>query len=405
MVISRIAFRNIFRQRRRTLLTALTLLGGFVLCAIAIGWSDGTYAYTIDMFTRNRMGHIQIHGQGYTDKPSLYNTIDNYEEIGSRIMAIDGIQAWAPRLYSSGLVSVGEKTAGVSIIGINPRLEEASTSFSKKIIKGESFSAENSNEVILGKGLAEILKADIDSEVVIISQAADGSIANDIYRIVGIAESGDESADQTAFYMSLKDSQKLLVMEGRIHEIVIIVEKLGEVKKLAGNISRTLNDNGLAVEPWQEFARYFYVAMKADQQGAWIMVFIIAIIVAVGVLNTVLMTVLERVREYGMLKAIGTRPSQIFKLIIIEIDLITLASVVLGIGLSALLNYLLSIKGIAMPEPMTYGGIEFTHMYSVVSGQSLYIPALTVFITATIVAVFPAIKAARTSPAKAMRTH
>jgi putative ABC transport system permease protein len=405
MIIIKIAFRNIFRQKRRTLLTALTMFGGFTLAAISIGWSDGTYDYTIDMFTRNQMGHIQIHKKGYLDKPALYKTIDDYRQIGATISDLQGLESWTPRLYSSGLISIGDKSAGSRIIGIDPGLENNATRFDKKISRGKSFSEDSSHEAILGKGLMEVLEADLGDSAVVVSQAADGSIANDIYEIVGVIESGDDLSDRSSFYLHLDEAQELFVLEGRIHEIAVIADKLSGVDDLLTRIRSVIDDPQLSVQPWQEFAKQFYVAMQADKQGAWIMIFVIILIVAVGVLNTVLMTVMERVREYGVLKAVGTRPGQIFKLILIETNFIAIGSILAGMIVGSLVNYIISIKGISFPGSITYGGVQFTKMYSEISAKSLIIPAITVIVTASLVSIFPAIKAARTSPSKAMRTH
>jgi len=145
--------------------------------------------------------------------------------------------------------------------------------------------------------------------------------------------------------------------------------------------------------------------MQADKQGAWIMLFIVILIVAIGVLNTVLMTVLERTREYGVLRAVGTRPQQILRLVLYEAALMASISIVIGFSLSLLANYILSQHGIPMPQSFTYGGVEFTHYYAEVNAHSLYIPAITVALSAMIVSIFPAIKAARIAPARALRTH
>ncbi len=405
MLTLRIAWRNIFRQKRRTTLTVLTMFGGFTLSAISIGWADGTYNRIIDMFTRNRLGHIQVHAKGYLDKPSLYKNIANYQEIVRKIEQIRGVEAWAPRLYSAGLASVGEKSAGVRIIGIDPEHESVATRFEKKIIEGRSFSQVPSHEVILGKGVAKTLRAAIGDEIVVVSQGADGSIANDLYAIVGILESGDAALDQSAFYLHLRDAQELLVLEGMIHEIAVIAYRLDQVTGLTKRIREALNDRQLDVAPWQEFARSFYVAMQADKQGAWIMLFIVILIVAIGVLNTVLMTVLERTREYGVLRALGTRPQQILRLVLWETALMASVGIVIGFGLSLLANYILSEHGIPMPQSFTYGGVEFTHYYAEVNAHSLYIPALAVALSAMMVSIFPAIKAARIAPARALRTH
>lgn len=405
MVTLRIAFRNIFRQKRRTILTVLTMIVALTLAAVSIGWSGGTYSHIIDTFTRDRIGHIQIHRKGYLDEPSLYKTIDDYKPVMSSIEDLRYVQAWAPRLYSAGLASVGDKSTGIQIIGMEPELEDAATSFRRKIVSGNTLEKEPSHEAVVGKGLADILKAHTGSEIVIISQGADGSIANDLYTIAGIVESGDDTNDRTACYLHIRDAQTLLALENRIHEVVIMLSDISKVRSVVNTIKTVLQDRELEVTPWQEVARSFYQAMQADRQGMWIMIFVIMLIVAVEVLNTVLMSVLERTREYGLLKAIGTSPYQVFRLVVYESFIIAMVGVIVGSGLGIIANHLLSVYGITLSKPFTYGGMEFRQMHSEVSAQSLYIPAITVILSATLVSVLPAIRAARTASAKAMRMH
>jgi len=405
-MIFKIAFRNVFRQKRRSLLTALTMVGGFVLTAISIGWSDGTYSSVINMFTRNRLGHIQIHEKGYLDKPSIYNTIRNYRKIGKDIKKIKEVNSWSPRLFAAGIASLKEKSTGIEIIGIDPKLENRTTRFNNKIIKGGSFSAEPSREVIIGKGLAEILDAEAGKdEIVILSQAADGSIANDLYKVRGIIDSGDPIQNRTAAYVHLKDAQSLFVLEGQIHEIAVIVNHLYQVEEIMQKISQKLKKSSLSVASWKEFAQSFYQAMKADQQGMWIMLFVIMLIVAVGVLNTVLMSVLERTREYGVLKAVGTRPLGVMGQILLEVIFLALASIVIGSVISYVVNSVLSVHGISLPQSFTYGGIEFKTMYSEVNARSFVLSGLTVLLAALFISLIPALRAARIKPAKAMRVQ
>ncbi len=417
MVMLKIAFRNIFRQKRRSILTALSMFGGFVLAAFFIGFSEGTYNGIIDTFTRNQMGHIQVHHRDYLDRPSLYKTIDDLLEVEGILGRLDKVDSWAPRLYSAGLASVSEKSAGVRIIGIDPAKEDRTTKFHEKIKEGKMFSGATAYEVIIGKGLAKLLKGGVGDDVVVVSQAADGSIANDKYKIVGIVDTGDEIGDRVTFYLPLAVAQELLVLEGRVHEIALTVNSLHDVdfvyetleKKLAAFNSRPdanpKADVPLAVEPWQVFARSFYIAMKADKEGMWIMLLIIVLVVAVGVLNTVLMSVLERRREYGVLKAVGTKPGQIVKMVLLEVNILAAMCIVLGAGVGLLINYFFSIHGFALPEPMTYGGMKFQHMFTEINAMSFYIPAVTVLISATLVSLFPALKAAHTDPARSMRIH
>ena len=403
-MILRTAFRNALRQKRRTALTLLTIFGGFVLASISIGWSDGSYAYIINMFTSDRLGQIEIHKMGYLDRPSLYDRIGNYQKIGNTVQRIEGVRSWAPRVFAAGLASFKDKTAGVQLIGIDPEREQATTRFNNKIVQGAPLTESSSHVVLLGKSLARILGAGVGDDIVFVSQAADGSVANDLFRLAGIIESGDETTDRTGFYLSLADAQQLLVTGDAVHEIIITVHNLKDVAQITDSIRKALADPSLDVQPWQEFAKSFYQAMKADQEGMWISLFVIILVVAVGVLNTVLMSVLERRREYGLMKALGTRPGQIVRLVLAELFLIALGGLVIGAGLALLLNWLLSIYGIPLPTPITYGGVEFSRMYSEINARSFYIPAFTVMLSAILVGVGPAVKAAGTEPAKAMRT-
>jgi len=381
------------------------MIVGFTLSSLFIGLSDGAYGDIISMFTRNRIGHIQVHREGYLDKPSLYNTIDDYTPLGETIQSTTGVEAWTPRMYAAGLGSVGEKSTAVQIIGVDVARETQATRFDRKVVEGRVLGEIASHEAVIGKGLAKILSAEVGSEIVIFSQGADGSIANDVYKIVGIAESGDDPTDRTACYLHIEDAQELFVLDGRIHEIVVIVSNINHVGKITDEIQARLNDSTLDVAPWQVVAKSFYRAMKADQQGDAIARWVIMLIVAIGVLNTVLMSVLERTREYGVLKAVGTKPTQIFWLVICEVIIIAIGSIAVGVFLGVLGNYLLSIYGITYPEAITYGGMKFTTLYAEVNVRCLVIPGITVMLSAMIVSLFPAVKAARIMPAHAMRTH
>ncbi|MFQ5498765.1 MAG: ABC transporter permease [Candidatus Zixiibacteriota bacterium] len=405
MLTFRLAFRNVFRQKRRTLLTVLTMLGGFAMASISIAWSDGTYSRIIDMFTRNRIGHIQVHSAGYLDRPSLYKTIDHYRQVGRVIAETKGVVAWAPRLLSAGIVQVGDKSATAQIIGIDPTLERRATRFDKKIIEGQPLATEASHQVVLGDMLADLLKARVGDTALIVSQGADGSIANDLYVIAGTASSGDDMTDRSAFYLHISDAQELLVQPDQAHEIVIVANDIDDVEDMILGLAESLDNSNLAIDSWQTVAKSFYDAMRVDQEGNAITLFVIMLVVAVGVLNTVLMTVLERTREYGMLRAVGTQPMLIIRLVLYEVFFMAVISIVLGIFVALPGNYLLMIYGIKMPQALSYGGVTFSHLYSELNIRSYVIPAITVVISALVVGLFPAIRAARTAPARAMRMH
>jgi ABC-type lipoprotein release transport system permease subunit len=380
------------------------MFGGFVLCSFSIAFMDGSYNNVINMFTRNQLGHIQIHHHEYSDRPAIYRTIDDYEEVGRALQGIDRVESWAPRVFSAGLASVGNKSAGVRIIGIDPARETAATRFDRKVVDGDNFSSEPAHEALLGKGLAKRMGAEIGSEIVVVSQGADGSIANDLYTVKGILDSGNEMEDQMSLYLHVVDAQELLVLEGKVHEIAVVCTTVRGLYGLADEIAAAVGRSELVVEPWQEFAKSFYDAMKADQKGNWISLVVITMLVAIGVLNTVLMTVLERTREYGLMRAIGTRPKQVFGLVIIEVFEMALISVAAGAVVAYALNYAFSIAGIPIP-PVEYGGVTFKEMFTEINRRSFLIPLASVVSAAVFISVFPALKASRTQPAAAMRYH
>lgn len=399
------AFRNTFRQKRRTLFTGLSIVGGFALAVIFIGWADGSYNNIIDQFTRTRLGHIQIHEKSYLDRPSLYKTFDDVSKIGAILDRTKGVESWAPRVYSAGLAAVGDKSVGVQIIGIDPQREARTTRFDRKIVEGRAFQSSQACEAVLGRGLAEILNARLGDKIVLLSQGADGSIAEDQYILVGLASTGDGLTDRTAYYLPLVTAQEYLVLGEKVHEIAAVVSRLSRVQAISHTLSLNIQDSTLSVAPWQVFAKSFYDAMKADKAGMWVMLLVIVIIVAVGVLNTVLMSVLERRREYGLLKALGTKPRRIVRLVLLEVIILSALSMVIGSGLGLGANAILSRYGIKFSSGLTYGGMVFDTMKSEINLRSFTIPALTVIVSAVLVSLIPALKASRTEPARTMRMH
>ncbi|MCD6595455.1 ABC transporter permease [bacterium] len=401
-MILKLAFRNALRQKRRSLFTVFTMVGGFVLGSVAISMTYGSFNNVIDSFTRTSTGHIQIHCAGYLDKPSIYKTIDDYSVIGEKIQHIKGVKSYAPRLVSAGLVSVGEKSNAAKIIGIDPNLEDETTLFSKRIENGRMFTEKPEHRAIIGKGLAKNLNAKIADTIVILSQAADGSIANDMYEIIGIYDSGNEMADRATIYLNLADAQDLFVLPNSVHEIVVVLSNFKITQKVLGEIESKLNNPKIDIQSWQVIAKSFYESMEAKKQGNYIMNLIIILIVAIGVFNTVLMSVLERTREYGLLKALGTRPWQIIKLVIYEIVLLSFTSVIIGSVISTAANYFLLIHGITYPISFNIGGIQMNKMIAEISVRSYLIPTIIVLVAAFLVSIIPALQAAKTEPAKSM---
>jgi len=404
-VIARIAFRNIFRQRRRSILTALMMAGGFALSSVSLGISEGSYDRIIDMFTRDHTGHVQIHRSGYLDRPSIYRTIGDPQALGAAVAQYPGVAAWAPRLYSPALAFRGKKTTGAQLVGIDPEREGRTTRLPAKINQGRFLTRKPEYGILIASGLARILAAEIGDEIVLIAQGADGSIANDLFRVVGILGASGQVRQGMRCYLHIAAAREFLVLPDRAHEVAILLHEHRDSRAVAAGLTSALARPDLDIDPWEVVEHQFYQAMRADVKGMWISLAIIMIIVAVGVLNTVLMTILERTREFGVLRAIGTRPRDVFALVVLETSFLALLSLVPGIILGASCNHLLGIYGIQLPTSVEYGGVVFDSMTGKNSLRTLAVPGVVVFVTAVVVSLLPALRAARIVPVEAMRSH
>jgi len=419
-LVSNLAWRNIFRQKRRTILTILTMTGGFVLTSLAIGWMEGSYSGMILFFTNHRTGQIQVHRAGYLDDPSLYDTVDDYLSVAGQIESLHAVTAWAPRIYAGALLASKEEgsaaevyanSAAASVTGIDPLLEQNATQFASQITSGEmlSSSAADSSlratgQILLGKELATTLDVSVGESLILLSQAADGSSADRRYIVKGIVSTGNTDADRVTCYITLADAQLLFALENRVHEIAVVTGSLGDVEQTVGEISALTASSNLSVSSWKQFAKEFYNGMQADEASLKIMLAIVISVAALGVLNTILMMVLERRREFGVMKAIGTRPAQIVRMIVLEANLMGLISVVFGSVLSTVGLLVISKHGMILDPPLNYGGFMFREMVAAITPASYWIPAVSVMVTASVVSLIPALKAAHTDAAKSLRT-
>ena len=400
----RMALRNVLRNRRRSLLTGLMMAGGFTLFSATLGISDGTYGSIIDMFTRSRTGHAQVHAAGYLERPSLYKTFDP----ARAAPALDGlpeVAAWAPRVYAPSLAFAGSKTVGAQIMGIDPARERRAMRLETQLSSGSFVADAPSAGVVVSARLAAALNLKTGDEFSLIGQGADGSIANDNFRVAGVLSATESAFEGPWCLMHIDKAREFLALGGRAHEIALVFTDYREARQDAALVAKALADPSLDVQPWQVTEKEFYQAMLLDKKGGDITNYVIMLIVAIGVLNTVLMAVLERTREYGVLKALGTRPGAVFLLIMAEVLILSLLACAAGALGALALNHYLATHGIPIPNPVSYGGVKFTVILSAVTLETFTRPAWTVLAAALAVGVFPALKAARITPIKALSSR
>ena len=398
------AARNIFRHKRRSLLTGLSMAVGYILLSLSLSVTEGSYNTLIKEFTENVTGHIQIHKQGYLDKPRILWTIPAYQAIEEEIRKLAPESRFAAKVKGSALAFGKKRVFPASILGIQIKKEDELRNLADKIKSGSYFSSIKARrEALLGSRLASSLNLDIGDDLVLISTGADGSIANDVFTVQGLIGSKD-SLEGRNIYLSLEDAQSFFSVYGSVHEISILLDQESKtddiVQKLRSNLK---GQSKLEVHSWQEVEKAFYQSMEADKQGNNVSLFIIILMVSIGVLNTVLMSVLERINEYGLLRAIGVRPKNIISLVLMETGILASLSCLIGASLAIPINYWFKNVGITLSHPIEIGGMSFTKLLGDLSAQTILIPALVVVLSAILVSLYPALKAATVSPTAALQ--
>ena len=406
MLILKIAFRNILRQKRRSLLTGLSMTGGYILCAWSFSLVEGSYGNIIDMFTLDHTGHIQIHKDNYLRKPKIYKTINNRKALETILASNEQVNNFSPRVFSPALAYAGKKTSPVRVIGVDVEQEPTTSRLAQKVKTGEYFDANPDSDgyfkAMIGQGVADTLQLDIGDEIVLISQGADGSIANDIF-IIGAVVGNRTSYDRLGVYLPLGAAQMFLSLGSDVHEYAIIVENKDDNEAVAAILQDEMPE--LVVSPWQKVEETFYRTMQADKQGNEFTLGIVIFIVFVGVLNTVLMSVLERTREFGVLRAIGSRPLEIIKMIFLETMLLAGISVGIGVVLSIPLITWFTYVGLLLPEPIDMSGIEFQYMKGEFSWYVFTTPMWLIFMFSAVVSIPPGLRAAHILPRDALGSH
>ena len=406
MLTLKLAYRNILRQRRRSLLTALSMAGGYMLFVFSMSLLEGSWSNVVDIFTLDHTGHIQVHKDDYAKRPKIHKTIENPAVVETTLKNHEDVTGWAPRVYSSALAYGGNKTSIAQIFGIDPELEPTVTRILQKVSAGQYFSAQPNADgyypAMIGRGLANSLRLDVGDEIVLISSGADGSIANDIFIITAII-GNTTSFDRLGVFLPLTVAQEFLSIGGEVHEFALLARNKHDNEQLAVELQSLMPS--LKVSPWQQIEATFYRTMQSDKQGNYFTMALIVFIVFIGVLNTVLMSVLERTKEFGVLKSIGCRPSELVKLIFIET--VMLASISISVGLALILPVIVWFTevGIKLDISVDMGGVVFDTMKGDLSAYVVFMPMGFMLLTAALISLPPGLRAARILPRVALGSH
>jgi ABC-type lipoprotein release transport system permease subunit len=397
------AFRNVGRKWQRTIVTTGAMaFAGFMMIFYA-GMMDGLLAAMERNAVGMNLGDIQIHAPGYRNDPDLYNRIEKADDLLARLRA-EGFHA-AARLYGFGLAAAGSSSAGVQLRGIDLKNEATVTQLHRHLLEGVWLDASDSKGVVIGRKLARTLNAGIGSEIVVVSQAADGSVANDLYRVRGILKAVGEGLDRGALLMSDTAFRKLMALPGGVHEIAVLLPDQTLALSSATDRIRKLAP-GQEVLSWREIQPV--VANILDISKASLIFLLLITYTAIGtvVLNSMLMSVFERIREFGVLKAIGVSPGQVALLIYTEAIIQVAAACLMAVAFGLPVSLYYQHRGIDLSAWMSTGilvGVALDPIwYCRVTVSSVVTPVIYLFAVAAAAVVYPTIKASVISPIKAI---
>tara|TARA_R110001592_G_scaffold295594_2_gene565822 strand:- start:183481 stop:184710 length:1230 start_codon:yes stop_codon:yes gene_type:complete len=401
-----LAWRNLWRHRRRTWLTVGAMVFCNTLLVFLVSLQLGVYQMMIDGSLAAYTGHIQIQQQGYLDDQYIYQSVPEVAGLAAQVRAELGVETVAARAEAFALASSAERSFGILLTGVQPAYEPGVSTFPGKLREGRYLAGDNAQEIVIGTVLAENLKVGVGDELTFLGSGRDGSFAAAIATVVGILDTGLEEVDRSMAQVPLGWFQQVFSMGNQGHSVVIRLPSLEAVPAATIALREQLQGrDGLTVLDWDALMPGLRQAIASDMAGAWFQYGILVVLVAFSVLNTQLMSVLERTREFGVMLALGLRPQRLARLVGMETLLLAILGLVLGMLGGGLLSWYLSYAGFSYPgmEEMAARFMLPDRMYPEVSLLSLSVGPLAVFVGAMLAALYPALRLLRLQPVAAMR--
>jgi putative ABC transport system permease protein len=400
------AWRNVWRNHRRSLLTACAIGLGLAFTIFMRGIGDGFHEQMVDNSVRAEIGHIQIHLAGYHDEPAIDDTLPDPTQVESAIKRLSGLRGYSLRVLGGGLASTADNSGGVEILGVDPKMEQTVTTLQHALIEGKYLTPDAQRPILVGQRLASRLKASLGDKIVLMVQAADGSMGAQLFRVEGIFRSGSPEMDQGVVFILRSDAQALFGLGERVTEAAILLDSSQQVAPALAQLRAELKDRHVEVLPWWQVEPFLQQFIQIDDAFFDIIVGIFFVVISIGILNTIMMSVFERVREFGVMMALGMKPGQVVKLVMEEALTLGLVGIVAGGGLGCAATLYFARHGIDL-ESFRAGaaalGITTSVVYSHLTLANVLYSSGAVLVIVLLVALYPAVKASRLRPVQAIR--
>lgn len=408
-IVFRLAWRNLWRNRRRTWLTAGAIAFSTILLVLWVPIQFGAYEIMIDASLRVFPGHAQIQRPGYQDKPKIRNAIDDAEALARSLRSSNLYTGVATRAQGFALLSSSTRSYGAQVVGVEPKYEGDTSSIPGLVKRGRYLSGIDAQEIVIGAALARNLKIKIGDEVTMLGGGKDGSVAAAILPVVGIFESGSNEIDRFFSEIPLHTFQSVFSMGHSAHIISVVAKTIEEQPQLLASLRKAVKGrDNLVVLGWEQLVPGLKEGIQVDKVSGFIFYGILIAVVIFSILNTFLMSVLERTREFGLMLALGSRPKRIAGLMMLESALLTFLGLIIGVSIGSALVYWVHVVGFSYPglEDLAkqYNMPGLSRIYPQLNAFNFMLGPVTIFAATNIAAWIPILRIRKLEPVEAMRT-
>jgi len=404
MILVKLAWRNIFRNKRRTLIAATAIGIGLTALIFIDAFMIGMEETMIRTATASFLGDAQIHREGFRDAQEVSLTVQALGSVTENLAKEEIVAHFTQRTLASSMITSPANVSAISLVGVHPPTEKFLSLIDDAITEGAYFEGDNSRDIVIGAKLAEILEIGLGDRVVVtVAQAESGELSQEMFRISGIYHFADAAMNSGMAFVRLEKAQEMLAIGKDVHEIAIKFTSIAYSQETTLPFWDTYSQHGNEVLSWTELMSQLTVVLEMTKYSKYIMGIILFGVVVFGIINTLFMSLYERMFEFGVLRAVGTRPFGMARVILFEAGALAIVSIGLGTILGFVLTGVLAYVGI------DYTGIEMMgvtmqeFIYPVLEVQQFIIYPIWVFIFTLIAGLYPARHVAKMAPVDAMR--